>query len=90
MLARIAHLLLGSTLQHHFHSQPEVYRKTVESLAEDMYVDNLMKTGNDVEDLKQFKREAIKILEPAKFPVHKWESDVNELDEEFNPSKILG
>ncbi|CAB4026173.1 Hypothetical predicted protein, partial [Paramuricea clavata] len=44
----------------------------------------------DIEDLEDFKREATKILEDAKFPVHKWESNVEELDNESNPSKILG
>ena len=51
-------------------------------------MDNL-KTGSGVGELSRFK-EATEILESAKFPVHKWESDVQELDEEPNPSKILG
>ncbi|CAB3985963.1 Hypothetical predicted protein [Paramuricea clavata] len=48
------------------------------------------KTGSDIADLEDFKREATEILEDAKFPVHKWESNVEELDNESNPSKILG
>ena len=43
-----------------------------------------------VGELEDFKREATEILEGAKFPVHKWESNIEELDEEPNPSKILG
>jgi hypothetical protein len=49
-----------------------------------------MKTGSDIADLEDFKREATEILEDAKFPVHKWESNFEELDNESNPSKILG
>ena len=49
-----------------------------------------MKTGGDVEELKRFKQEATEILESEKFPVHKWESNVPELDSETNPSKLLG
>ena len=49
-----------------------------------------MKTGSDIADLEDFKREATEILEDAKFPVHKWESNVEELDNESNPRKILG
>ena len=49
-----------------------------------------MKTGSDITELEDFKREAITILEDAKFPVHKWESNIEELDNESNPSKILG
>lgn len=52
-------------------------------------MDNL-KTGSDVRELSRFKEEATEILESAKFPMHKWESDVQQLDEEPNPSKILG
>ncbi|CAB4033655.1 Hypothetical predicted protein, partial [Paramuricea clavata] len=46
-------------------------------------------TGSDIADLEDFKREATGILEDAKFPVHKWESNVEELDNESIPSKIL-
>ena len=49
-----------------------------------------MKTGNDLEQLKKFKREATEIMEDAKFTVHKWESDVQALDNEANRSSILG
>jgi hypothetical protein len=82
--------MLGATLQHHFNLQPEEYQNTIESLKENTYVDNLMKTGSDIADLEDFKREATEILEDAKFPVHKWESNFEELDNESNPSKILG
>ena len=82
--------MLGATLQHHLSKQPEKYKNTVESLKENTYVDNLMKTGSDIIELEEFKREATEILEDAKFPVHKWESNVKELDHEPNPTKILG
>ena len=51
-----------------------------------------MLTGSDITELncKEFKREATEILEDAKFPVHKWESNVKKLDHEPNPTKILG
>ena len=68
--------MLGATMQHHFNLQPEEYQNTIESLKENTYVDNLMKTGSDIADLEDFKREATEILEDAKFPVHKWESNV--------------
>ena len=43
-----------------------------------------------MKSLKGIKEEATEILESAKFPAHKWESNVQELDDEPNPSKILG
>ena len=42
-----------------------------------------------VEDLEKFKREATSILESVKFPVHKWQSDVEHLEskDSTNPSQ---
>lgn len=88
--AEASPFMLGATLQHHFDLQSEDLRETVTALKEDTYVDNLMKTAVDIEGLKRFKEEATMIMESAKFPVHKWESNVLELDTEANPSKILG
>ena len=40
--------MLGATLQHHFNQQSRAYEETIESLEENTYVDNLMKTGSDI------------------------------------------
>lgn len=82
--------MLGATLQHHFNEQLPELEDTVQMLKENTYVDNLMKTGRGVEELKEFKQEATEILEGARFPVHKWESNIPELDSEDNPSRLLG
>ena len=84
--------MLGATLQYHYEQQPTELEETVEALKEDTYVDNLMKTSDNVEELENFKREASDILESAKFPIHKWKSNVLQLESEdmVNPSKILG
>ena len=88
--AEASPFMLGATLQHHFNKQLSEFEDTVQALRENTYVDNLMKTGGDVKELKRFKQEATEILESARFPVHKWESNVPELDSETNPSKLLG
>ena len=51
-----------------------------------------MNSGDTVEEFEKFKQEASDILEDAKFPIHKWESDLLELESEdaVNLSKILG
>ena len=82
--------MLGATLQHHFDQQPKEYEHIVESLKENTYVHNLMKTGSDVTELEDFKHETTAFLEDSRFPVHKWESNVEELDNESNPNIILG
>ena len=88
--AEASPFMLGATLQHHFNEQPPELEDTVQALKENTNVDNLMKTGSGMEELKEFKREATEVLEGARFPVHKWESNIPELDSEDNPSKLLG
>jgi hypothetical protein len=62
----------------------------MKALKQNTYVDNLMKTASEVEELMTCKYEASEILETAKFTVHQWESNIEELDQEKNPTKILG
>ena len=81
--------MLGATQQHHFNQQSQAYEEMIELLEGNTYVDNLMKTGSDIRELSRFREEAIEILESKKFPVHKWESDIQEWYKEPNPSKIL-
>ena len=66
--------------------------ETVNILRENTYVDNLMMTRTQVEDLQKFKTEATEVLESGNFPVHKWESNVVSLESANmpNPGKILG
>ena len=79
-------------MQYCFNQQPEELSETVQTLRDNTFVDNLMKTGSETEEIRKFKREATEILEGAKFPVHKWESNILELENENmpNPGKILG
>ena len=43
--AEASPFMLGATLQHHFNKQSLAYEETIESLQENTYMDNLMKTG---------------------------------------------
>ena len=88
--AEASPFMLGATVNNHLDHQPITLESTIEVLRENTHVDNLIQTGSDIEELKKFKEEATQIFESAEFPVHEWESDVLELDEEPNPSKILG
>ena len=90
--AEASPFILGATLQYHCSQQPEEVKETVQALRENTYVDNLMQTGQGSEEMKRFKTEATQVLEEARFPVHKWESNLQELESDgmANPSKILG
>ena len=65
---------------------------TLEMLKVNTYVDNLMCTGTNVEDLEKFKTQATGMLEDGKFTIHRWESNVEKLESENieNPIKIFG
>lgn len=90
--AEASPFMLGATLRYHYNRQPTEFGTTVEALKRDTYVDNLMKTGDTIEELQTFKEEAIKVFEQARFPVHKWESNIKTLEckDMPNPTKILG
>ena len=68
--------LLGATLDQ---QSPEL-EKTVTALRENTFVDNIMQTGGDIKELKEFKKESESILEGAKLLIHKWESNIEELE----------
>ena len=47
--------LLGATLNYHNDQQGEEFQETVQALRQNTYVDNLMQTGEEVEELEKFK-----------------------------------
>ena len=85
--------MLGATLMYHYgqYDSPEL-DDTLNMLRENTYVHNLMGTGWNYESLQKFKIQSTAILADARFPVHKWESTLPELESEKmkNPSAVLG
>ena len=69
--AEASSFMLGTTVQHHLNQQPVEYESTVDALRENTYVDNVMKTEEDLTELEKFKQEATKIFESGMFPLHK-------------------
>lgn len=49
----------------------KIFAETVEELRTNTYLDKLMKTGGQVEEMRKFKEETVYILDDAKFKVHK-------------------
>ena len=84
--AETSPFILGATLQYHYDQQPEELSDTVQTLRDNTYVDNFMKTGSEIEEISKFKSEATEILESAKFPLYKWESNIIELESENMPN----
>ena len=63
--------MLGATLQNHYDVHPQELRETVETLQENTFVDNLIKTGHYIEDMENFKEE--NMPNPAKILGHTWD-----------------
>ena len=69
--AEASPFILGAALRYHIDQQPEDFAETVEELKTNTYVDKLMKIGGQVDEMRKFKEETFRILEDAKFKVHK-------------------
>ena len=79
--------ILRATIQHHLHLQPTDVQDTVQALKDNTYVDNIMQIGSDVSELEKFKLETKEVLESAKLPLHKWDSNVEALESEDMPTR---
>ena len=53
--AEASPFVIGATLLYHYDQQPNSYEDTLESLKKNTYVDNLMKPGGNIQELKQQK-----------------------------------
>jgi len=69
--AEASPFILQATLHYHYIQQPEEVSQTVQTLRVNTYEDNLVKTGQRIEEMDRFKSEATQILEEEWFPAHK-------------------
>ena len=91
--ARPRPYILGATLEKHISSYSEKYPETAKVMWQDTYVDDIQFVGDSAEELFTFKVEASQIMEEGKFTLHKWYSNVKQLEEnkeQNSTSKILG
>ena len=72
--------LLGGVLEAHLDHWTNKAPAAVDALKRSLYVDDIISGGNTVEEARQRKSEATDILGDATFSLHKWASNVNELD----------
>ena len=81
--------LLGAVLDVHFRWVTETYphlAETVDIIRRSIYVDDLIAGDFEVMRLKKLKEDAIFIFKEASFELHKWYSNVREL-EDVSPSE---
>ena len=72
--------LLGGTLEQHLSSQEEQFPTEVAEIKDGLYVDDLLTGGCVVEEVHDLKVTAIEIFGKAQFKLHKWHSNVAELE----------
>ena len=67
----------GDSTEAHY---DEVFRATAQALLEDTYVDHIQVGGDVEEDAATFKEEAFNIMSEGGFTLHKWHSNVGQLN----------
>ncbi|XP_020909539.1 uncharacterized protein LOC110247453 [Exaiptasia diaphana] len=72
--------LLGGVIEQHLDSQHVVLFDTVNEIKRGLYVDDLILGGETVEEALQKKTSATDIFKDANFQLHKWHSNVKELE----------
>ena len=73
--------ILGAALQKQVSQYAEMFPSTTDELLNNTYVDDVQSDGDHSNQLMKFKEEAIKIMEEGGFHLHKWHSNLPELEE---------
>ena len=73
--------LLGGVIEQHLESWSEKLPQSVAEILRSLYVDDLISGGPTVTKAKELKCDAVTIFSDASFQLHKWHSNVPELEE---------
>ena len=74
--------LLGGTLNTHLDKYTtEEFAEIIEEIKENLYVDDVIGGAETQDEAKTLKEQTIKILGDAKFVLHKWHSNIRELED---------
>ena len=72
--------ILGGTIEEHLKKFLLRFQEIVEEIMRAMYVDDIIGDADTIEHARKFKETCISIFEEAKFKLHKWHSNVPELE----------
>ena len=72
--------LLGGVIEQHLASWSSRLPDRVQQISKDLYVDDLISGASTVPSACELKRDALTIFEDASFQLHKWNSNVPELE----------
>ena len=74
--------LLGGVIKHHLELWEKQAPQLVAEIRKSLYIDDLITGSNTVNRALQLKKGAITVMKDAKFTLHKWHSNVPELEEQ--------
>ena len=72
--------LLNGVIQQHLESLESRFPKSVMEMRKSLYVDDLISGGSTQGEAMQLKCDAVQVFNEAKFKLHKWHSNVPELE----------
>lgn len=72
--------LLGGVIQHHLNTCRPTHPDRVAEIEQELYVDDLISGGGTIQEAKQKKATATEMFHQATFHLHKWHSNVTELE----------
>ena len=73
--------LLGGVLEYHLDTWAEKLPEEAARIRRSLYVDDILTGGRNTEEAQHRKVAAIKMLSDAKFELHKWNSNIPELED---------
>ena len=81
--------ILEGTLEKHFENYRDSFEKVISIIENDMYVDDLVTGGINLEEVKEIKQKSIQLFKKGGFNLHKWHSNVSELESESSDQSDL-
>lgn len=78
--------LHGGAIEAHLDAWEEREPEMVAELRRSLYVDNVLSGGRNTSQAQQRKEKAVQIFSDATFKLHKWHSNVKQLEEDTNTS----
>ena len=74
--------ILEGTLKKHFENYRESFKELIKIIENDRYVDDLVTGRNNLEEIKEIKQNSVQLFKKRGFNLHKWNSNVPELESE--------
>ena len=72
--------ILEGTLKKHLENYRDSFKELIKIIENDMYVHDLITGINNLEEVKEIKQNSIQLFKKGDFNLHKWKSNVPELE----------